>query len=122
MVMSNFHEMPFVRALLVALVVLFVVGAGMPGGALARVEMRNGHEGDPDDSLDIIGGGGGEDGDNWPDAEGKGFHPELGLITVEWHIQEDGTIFPIFIFSLWDKRIESNSALFGSFDLLRRVQ
>lgn len=60
MVMKNFCEMPVVRALLVALVVLFVWGAGVPEGALARVEMQNGHEGDPLDGSDIIGGGGGD--------------------------------------------------------------
>ena len=64
--MKNFREMPFVRALLVALVVVFVWGVGMPGGAFARMEMQNGHEGDPLDGSDIVGGGGGDD-PNGPD-------------------------------------------------------
>ena len=59
MIMNNFRGMPCVRALLMALVVVFVFGAVVPGGAWARVEMQNGHEGDPTDTHDVVGGGSG---------------------------------------------------------------
>ncbi len=58
--MHNFREMPLVRMFLVALVVLFACGAVVPGGAFARTWMQNGHEGDPSDGVDSIGGGGGD--------------------------------------------------------------
>jgi len=59
MVSRKFCEGFSVKALLVALVVLFVCGVGLPGEVVARVEMQNGHEGDPQDGMDVVRGGGG---------------------------------------------------------------
>jgi len=42
----------------------------VPGGAFARVDLKNGHEGDPGDSYDIVSGGGG--GGNYGDPEKLG--------------------------------------------------
>ncbi len=83
MVMTNFREMPYVKTLLVALVVLFALGAGVPGGVFARTEMANGHEGDPADGHDMVGGGSGgsADGESQPEA-GK---LESGLLISNSH-------------------------------------
>lgn len=69
--MNRLREMPFVQVFIVVLVVLFVCGAGLPGNAFARVYMQNGHEGDPEDSYDVIGGGSG-DSDDGLDVVGGG--------------------------------------------------
>ncbi len=62
--MRFLRQMPVMRALLVAFVVLFVFGVGGTSEVFGRTHMQNGHEGDPGDGYsifdgDIISGGGG---------------------------------------------------------------
>ena len=58
--MKNFREMPFVRVLVLALVFVVCFGVFGVDGAFARRELHNGGEGDPEDGMDIVGGGGGD--------------------------------------------------------------
>ncbi len=107
--MLYFREMSFVRALLVALVVLFVVGAGVPEGALARVEMQNGHEGDPTDGHDVVSGGSGDPGDANDQQRDEGSiwcqQPINGMVAIDWVIQNDGSILPVFCFSNFENQL-----------------
>ncbi len=92
MTMNNFREMPFVRALLVALVVVVCFGVLGTGEAFAKYEMQNGHEGDPDDGMDVVGGGGGEgySGDDSGDFV-------VIFIEIKW-VSFEGQFYPVFYF------------------------
>ena len=60
MIMNYFREIPLLRVLFLALVFVVCFGVLGSGVAFAKHEMQNGHEGDPGDGNDIVGGGGGE--------------------------------------------------------------
>ena len=94
MVMFNFREMPFVWVLSVALVVLFVFGAG---GAVAKVEKLNGHEGDPEDGLEAIGGGSGGGFVLTDKPTSNGLVKIPLFMSIVWVVQQDGDLAPIFI-------------------------
>lgn len=100
MIMNNFREMSFVRSLLVALVVLFVLGAGVPRGALARVEIANGHEGDPQDGMDIVGGGSGSHANDSDLLLDGTFVVKqkmvISALVFDWILLDDGTLIPLF--------------------------
>ena len=100
--MHNFREMPLVRMFLVALVVLFACGAVVPGGAFARTWMQNGHEGDPEDGMEIIGGGGGDFEQPGPVKNELSGVPIL--LAINWVVQPNGVQFPVFsVISLVDE-------------------
>jgi len=80
MVMRFLRQMPVMRALLVAFVVLFVFGG--TSEVFGRTYMQNGHEGDPTDGLEIVGGGGGGD-----DIDLDQDNIELGKF--EWDVGHD---------------------------------
>ena len=125
MIMNNFRGMPCVRALLVALVFLFVFGAVVPGGAWARVEMQNGHEGDPEDGFDIVGGGSGDQGDSDEARPFGGFtwdkDTNLGLIEVDWLVLKDGSLVPVFGFCTYMSN-DCNVLWFQSVNSVRRAK
>ena len=102
MVMKNFREISVLRVLLVALLVLVVFGAGVPSGAFARVEMQNGHEGDPQDGMDIVSGGGGDQEDGRDLVfDGKPVLNQDHLFDfffIEFVMLEDRTFVPVFSF------------------------
>ena len=108
MVIRNFCEAFSVKVLLVVLVVLFVVGVGVPGGALARTYMANGHEGDPDDGFDVVSGGSGDPGDANDQQRDEGSiwcqQPINGMVAIDWVIQNDGSILPVFCFSNFENQ------------------
>jgi len=62
----------------VVFVILFVWGTGVPEGALARVELQNGHEGDPQDGMGVVSGGNGDPDDGF-DVVGDGGDPTNGI-------------------------------------------
>jgi len=92
--MSYFCDWPFVRVFFVVLAVLFVCGAGISGGAYARVDMQNGHEGDPGDSYDLVSGGNGDPDDGF-DIVGGGGDPAnaIGSSLVEKFVFFQNPVF-----------------------------
>ncbi len=120
--MKNFCEMPVVKVLLVALVVLFVWGLVVPEGALARVQMRDGHEGDPEDGFDFMGGGsgGGNDGASSKPENVSFKSLGLGFLIMEWVVLDDGNTMPVFLFHYRNQSSEILQDGFPSFGFLRR--
>lgn len=91
--MKNFCEMPFVKALFVVLLVIFVLGGITPSEVFARTEMQNGHEGDPTDGHDVVGGGGGGSSEN-------GDEPEAGNRVSDYYINNCLKFYYVLEFGL----------------------